>query len=141
MTTVNPIGIQQTTAPAFKGNDKKALEAIDKLCFELPKRAVRDAETKAVQDQACAEAHTKLREFISGVIAKMKNGVFFPYMKLTPEQAMIERMNGMAYAAQGRSKEDIKVRVMNEAMIGNKDFIAGVNEYLAKHAAKNGYKK
>lgn len=76
------------------------------------------------------------------VIAKVvKNGIFFPKMELTPEQAMIERMNGMAYAARAGSQEEIKARVMNEAMMGNKDFISGVNEYLAKDAAKNAYKK
>lgn len=141
MTTVNPIVTQQPTAPAFKGKDKKALEAIDKLCFELPKKAVRDAETKALQDKAYSEAHTKAGKVMQDVIAKVKNGIFFPKMELTPEQAMIERMNGMAYAARAESKEEIKARVMNEAMIGNKDFISGVNEYLAKDAAKNAYKK
>ena len=142
MTTVNPIVTQQPTATAFKGKDKKVLEAIDKLGFELPKKAVRDAETKGLQDKAYLEGHTKAGNVIQDVIAKVvKNGIFFPKMELTPEQAMIERMNGMAYAARAGSKEEIKARVMNEAMMGNKDFISGVNEYLAKDAAKNAYKK
>ena len=47
----------------------------------------------------------------------------------------------MAYAATGRSKEEMQTRLMNEVMMGNKDFISGVNDYLAKDAAKNAYKK
>lgn len=138
MKTVNPIGVEQTTATAFKGKNKKALEAIDKLCFELPKKAVRDAETKAVQDKAYSEAHTKVGEVMQDVIANLKKGILFPKAKLTPEQAMTERMNGTALAG---LKEEIQTRVMNEAMMGNEDFISGVKEYLAKDAAKNVYKK
>ena len=142
MTTVNPIATPQQVSTAFKGKNKKALEALDKLAFELPKKAVRDAETKAAHDKAYLEAHTKVGNVIQYLIAKVvKNGIFFPKTKLTPEQAMIERMNGMAYAATGRSKEEMQTRLMNEVMMGNKDFISGVNDYLAKDAAKNAYKK
>ena len=140
MTTVNPISTPQQVSTAFKGKNKKALEALDKLAFELPKKAVSDAETKAAHDKADLEAHTKVGNVIQNLIAKV-NGIFFPKTKLTPEQAMIERMNGMAYAATGRSKEEMQTRLMNEAMMGNKDFISGVNDYLAKDAAKNAYKK
>ena len=47
----------------------------------------------------------------------------------------------MAYAAAGRSKEEMQTRLINELMMGNKDFVAGAIEYLAKDAAKNAYKK
>lgn len=47
----------------------------------------------------------------------------------------------MAYAAAGRSKEEMQIRLMNELMMGNNDFVAGVKEYLAKDVAKNAYKK
>ena len=141
MTTVNPIVTPQQVSTAFKGKNKKALEALDKLAFELPKKAVRDAETKAAHDKAYLEAHTKAGKVMQEVIANMKNGILFPNTKLTPEQAMKERMNGMAYAATGRSKEEMQTRLMNEVMMGNKDFMSGVNDYLAKDAAKNAYKK
>ena len=58
-----------------------------------------------------------------------------------PDLAMIERMNGMAYAAQARSKEEVYIRLMDELMAGHTDFVAGAKEYLAKDAAKNAYKK
>ena len=141
MTTVNPIATPQQVSTAFKGKNKKALEALDKLAFELPKKAVRDAETKAAHDKAYLEAHTKAGKVMQEVIANMKNGTLFPKTELTPEQAMIERMNGMAYAAAGRSKEEMQTRLMNELMAGHTDFVAGAKEYLAKDAAKNAYKK
>ncbi len=133
MTTVNPIATPQQVSTAFKGKNKKALEALDKLAFELPK--------KAAHDKAYLEAHTKAGKVMQEVIANMKNGILFPKTELTPEQAMIEGMNGMAYAAAGRSKEEMQTRLINELMMGNKDFVAGAKEYLAKDAAKNAYKK
>jgi len=141
MTTVNPIATPQQVSTAFKGKNKKALEALDKLAFELPKKAVRDVETKAAHDKAYLEAHTKAGKVMQEVIANMKNGILFPKTELTPEQAMIERMNGMAYAAQARSKEEVYIRLMDELMAGHTDFVAGAKEYLAKDAAKNAYKK
>lgn len=137
----SPIVPPQQVSTAFKGKNKKALEALDKLAFELPKKAVRDAETKAAHDKAYLEAHTKAGKVMQEVIANMKNGILFPKTELTPEQAMIERMNGMAYAAAGRSKEEMQTRLMNELMAGHTDFVAGAKEYLAKDAAKNAYKK
>lgn len=132
----SPIATPQQVSTAFKGKNKKALEAVDKLAFELPKKAVRDAETKAAHDKAYLEAHTKAGKVMQKVI-----GILFPKTELTPEQAMIERMNGMAYAAAGRSKEEMQTRLMNELMAGHTDFVAGAKEYLAKDAAKNAYKK
>lgn len=135
----SPIATPQQVSTAFKGKNKKALEALDKLAFELPKKAVRDAETKAANDKAYF--HTKAGKVMQEVIANMKNGILFPKTELTPEQAMIERMNGMAYAVAGHSKEEMQTRLMNELMAGHTDFVAGAKEYLAKDAAKNAYKK
>lgn len=52
---------------------------------------------------------------------------------------IMERMRG-ATEAMRRSPEELKETVLRETMLGNTDFVKGVNDVLAKNAAKDGYK-
>lgn len=52
---------------------------------------------------------------------------------------IMERLRG-ATEAMRRSPEELKETVMRETMLGNTDFVKGVNDVLAKNAAKDGYK-
>ena len=81
----------------------------------------------------------KLPKTLNDILAQ--NTKIIKELPPDPDWAMIERMNGMAYAAAGRSKEEMQTRLMNELMAGHTDFVAGAKEYLAKDAAKNAYKK
>ena len=80
----------------------------------------------------------KARNIIMNTISVMVSNFEFSEKDF---EALIERMNGMAYAAQARSKEEVYIRLMDELMAGHTDFVAGAKEYLAKDAAKNAYKK
>lgn len=51
----------------------------------------------------------------------------------------MERMRGAAEAMR-RSPAELKETVLRETMLGNTDFVKGVNDVLAKNAAKDGYK-
>ena len=109
---------------AFKNGDFKDIKVIDDSVF------------KSYNELSSEDKNILRKAYINDVL-----GYFFKPKKLTPEQAALERVNGMAYAAAGRSKEEMQIRLMNELMMGNNDFVAGVKEYLAKDAAKNAYKK
>ena len=161
MTTVNPI-VNPQVSTAFKGKSKKAFDALEKLANKMPEDALKQEALKDIRDvlEAFKNGDFKDIKVIDDSVFKSYNelssedknilrkayindvlGYFFKPKKLTPEQAALERVNGMAYAAAGRSKEEMQIRLMNELMMGNNDFVAGVKEYLAKDAAKNAYKK
>ena len=76
-----------------------------------------------------------------GANKKLLNNFFKTSKKLSPEQAVMERLNGMTAAYKIRDKEELKNVVMREAIGGNKDFLAGLNDALANGAAKDIYKK
>jgi len=61
--------------------------------------------------------------------------------KLTKEQAILEQTAGMTCAATTADKAVLSEIVRRETMLGHMDFVKGINEYLAKDAAKNVYKK
>lgn len=75
-------------------------------------------------------------------LKELASKVKCPYSgkKLTPEEAAIERISGAVYAMKGRSPEELKETALLETMLGNTDFVKGINDVLAKSAAKNGYK-
>lgn len=52
---------------------------------------------------------------------------------------IMERMRGVTEAMR-RSPAELKETVLRETMLGNTDFVKGVNDVLAKNAAKDGYK-
>ncbi len=60
--------------------------------------------------------------------------------KVSPQDAIIERTAGFNYAMAHKDPQEIKETVLRETMIGNYDFVAGINDALAKTAAKKGYK-
>lgn len=70
---------------------------------------------------------------VTNVIGKIKP------KNLSPKQAAMEEIAGKAYAL-NKSPEEVKERVMREALLGNTDFARGANEVLAKDAAKKIYK-
>lgn len=65
----------------------------------------------------------------------------FSGKKLSPEQRVMERLNGAAYAAKHSNyPEVIQETVIRETAAGNMDFVKGVNDVLAQNAAKDTYK-
>ena len=64
-----------------------------------------------------------------------------PQKVLTPEEAFMEKVAGMSCAANTQDKAVLKEIVLRETLLGNMDFVKGINEYLANSAAKNTYKK
>ncbi len=59
---------------------------------------------------------------------------------LSPNEATIERLSGAAYAMKGRSSAELKETALRETMLGHLDFVKGINDVLAKNAAKDSYK-
>ena len=53
----------------------------------------------------------------------------------------MEKVAGMSCAANTQDKAVLKEIVLRETLLGNMDFVKGINEYLANSAAKNTYKK
>ena len=53
---------------------------------------------------------------------------------------LMERLRGVTEAMKGRSPEKLKETVLRETMLGNTEFVKGINDVLAKDAAKNGHK-
>lgn len=60
-------------------------------------------------------------------------------VSLEEAKAMMERMGGVTEAMR-RSPAELKETVLRETMLGNTDYVKGINDILAKNAAKNGYK-
>lgn len=55
--------------------------------------------------------------------------------------SFMERTSGFNYAIMHhKNPQEIQETVLRETMLGNLDYVAGINEALAKSAAKNGYK-
>ena len=65
---------------------------------------------------------------------------FIKPKKLSKEEAVIEKLNGMAYALT-RPKSEIQETILRESALGHFDFIDGIMEALSKNAAKSLYKK
>lgn len=76
-------------------------------------------------------------------LKNLANKIACPYSgkAVSPQEATIERLSGAAYAMQGRSAAELKETALREAMLGHTDFVKGINDVLAKDAAKNVYKK
>lgn len=53
----------------------------------------------------------------------------------------MERIAGATCAFQTKDPAVLKEIVMRESMLGHFDFVRGINEYLAKNASKEIYKK
>ena len=73
---------------------------------------------------------------VTNIIGKIKP------KNLSPEQAAMEKIAGATYGVEAlkKSPEEVKERLMKEAISGNLDFVRGANEVLAKDAAKKIYK-
>ncbi len=75
------------------------------------------------------------------IVQDLTERVYPEAKKLTPEQAFMERVAGMSCAANIKDKVVLKETILRETALGNFDFVKGINEYLANHAAKGTYKK
>ena len=53
----------------------------------------------------------------------------------------METISGLATAYQVKDPAKLKEMVMKETALGHFDFVRGINEYLAKNASKEIYKK
>ena len=81
------------------------------------------------------ENSTAFRAKMPNVLKKL------PGKKVSPQDAIIERTAGFSYAKTHQNPQEIQETVLRETLVGNYDFVAGINDALAKTAAKNGYKK
>ena len=61
--------------------------------------------------------------------------------KVDKQHATIEIISGLATAFQIKDPAKLKEMVLKETMLGHFDFVRGINEYLAKKASKDIYKK
>lgn len=78
-------------------------------------------------------AFKKSKKIIKQMLPKFK--------KLTEEQANMEQIAGSVCAANTKDAAVLKKIIMRETMLGHMDFVKGINDYLAKNASKNAYKK
>lgn len=134
MTTINPVQTPVTQTPAFKGGKKHIVNSL------LNKKNI---DVKLIDDKVFTsykELPAEDKKLLQEAYKKEVLGFFAP-KKLSPEQAAIERTNGMVAAYKIKDKEELKNLIINEALMGHKDFLEGVNEALAKGAAKDIYKK
>ena len=53
----------------------------------------------------------------------------------------METISGLATAYQVKDPAKLKEMAMKETVLGHFDFVRGINEYLAKNASKEIYKK
>ena len=61
--------------------------------------------------------------------------------RVNKQNAVMERIAGATCAFQTKDPAVLKEIVMRESMLGHFDFVRGINEYLAKNASKEIYKK
>ncbi len=92
--------------------------------------------TPAVPAQTTAPAFKGKNKIVESLAKKI-----IPQKVLTPEEAFMEKVAGMSCAANTQDKAVLKEIVLRETLLGNLDFVKGINEYLANNAAKSVYKK
>ena len=61
--------------------------------------------------------------------------------RVDKQNAVMETISGLATAYQVKDPAKLKEMVMKETALGHFDFVRGINEYLAKNASKEIYKK
>ena len=121
---------------AYASAHKKAAKILDTLKNgKLDFKVVDDSVFKSYKELSTEDKKILKEAYIKDVLG------YFKIKKLSTEQATLERINGMTAASQIHNKEELKNLIMREALMGNKDFLQGVNDYLATDAAKDIYKK
>ena len=141
-TTINPAGVNPAGVSTAGGN------TIGANAMKL--RAEQPAETsvtgnvlnqKAEQPIEAPAAETPAFRGKEKFAKNLADQVLPNAKKLTPEQAFMEKVAGMSCAANTKDPAVLKETVLRETALGNFDFVSGINEYLAKCAAKGAYKK
>ena len=61
--------------------------------------------------------------------------------RIDKQNATLEAISGLATAYQVKDPAKLKEMVMKETALGHFDFVRSINEYLAKNASKEIYKK
>lgn len=61
--------------------------------------------------------------------------------RVNKQNAVMETISGLATAYQVKDPAKLKEMAMKETVLGHFDFVKGINEYLAKNASKEIYKK
>ena len=61
--------------------------------------------------------------------------------RVDKQNAVMETISGLATAYQVKDPAKLKEMAMKETVLGHFDFVRGINEYLAKNASKEIYKK
>lgn len=61
--------------------------------------------------------------------------------RVNKQNAIMERLAGATCAFQTKDPAILKEITMRESVLGHFDFVRGINEYLAKNASKEVYKK
>lgn len=105
MTTINPVQTPVAQAPAFRGKNKKTMEVIDKLAFQLPQEAIKQAAfkdiRKTVAEDAYAAAHKTAAEMIDRIAVN-------PYEFCMPkhDKAKMKELAELNFLEQCRAKID-----------------------------------
>lgn len=61
--------------------------------------------------------------------------------RIDKQNAALEAISAFTTDSQVKDPVTLKEMVMKESMLGHFDFVRGINEYLAKNASKEIYKK
>ncbi len=136
-TTINPAGVNTAGVNTIGANAMK-------LRAEQPAEASVTGNVLNQKAEQTIEAPVAQAPTFKGKEKFAKNlayQVFPNAKKLTPEQAFMEKVAGMSCAANTKDPAVLKETVLRETALGNFDFVSGINEYLAKNAAKGAYKK
>ena len=124
-TTINPTTIPGAGVNALKLKAEQPEQSL--TTGALNQKAELPSDTPAAE----APAFRGKEKLVGKIIPEAK--------KLTPEEAVMERVAGMTCAANTPSKEVLKETVLRETALGNFDFVRGINEYLSHNAARNIY--
>ena len=131
-TTINPAGVNTAGVNTMKLRAEQPAEA-SVTGNVLNQKAEQPIEAPAAQTPAFRGKEKFAKNLADQIFPNAK--------KLTPEQAFMEKVAGMSCAAATKDPAVLKETVLRETALGNFDFVSGINEYLAKNAAKSAYKK
>ncbi len=93
-----------------------------------------------IETQVQAPAFKGLKKGVKA-IADLKEELKQLGKKVDKQNATMEAISGLATAYQVKDPAKLKEIMMRESVLGHFDFVRGINEYLAKNASKEIYKK
>lgn len=93
-----------------------------------------------IETQVQAPAFKGLKKGVKAII-EHKEEIKQLGDRVNKQNAVMETISGLATAYQVKDPAKLKEMAMKETVLGHFDFVRGINEYLAKNASKEIYKK